>query len=226
MRAMLRAAIAACLMLVGAVVADIALAEPRAVAADKGGPVWTWVDDVQAPIAKHNRSAFYVVGLAGLTVADHNIEGFNMADRSWLAGGAIGGNVRFPSSGVVIGLEADYVFTDISADALSIVVSRTKWLASVRARSGLAFGPALLYVTAGPAFTETDIVGPGVDADKLALGGVGGVGIELELTKAAFVRLEALHYIFPDKELSCGASCIFESKNQTTTARVGLGFKF
>lgn len=215
MRAMLRAAVAACLLVSACV---------PALAADKSGPE-RFLDDVQAPPAKHNRTAFYVGAVAGWGVANMEADTFQFSDATWLAGGFTGINIRIPSSPIVIGLEGDYVFTDIEATPGAVVVSRTKYLASVRARAGIAAGPAFFYLTGGPAFTEAKVdVGATGNSETLIGAALGG-GVEAELTKVAFVRLEALHYIFPDKDLSCGVGCAFESRNQNTTARFAIGFK-
>lgn len=214
MRAMIRAAVAACLLLV-AWPAD---------AADKNGPSQLF-DDIQAPPAIHNRTAFYVGAVAGLDVAQFEVEGFKFSDAAWLAGGFTGINIRLPSSPFVIGIEGDYLFTDIKATPGAVVVATTHYLASVRARAGVGMGPALLYVTAGPAFTDRKFTTAVTDKD-FSVGAAMGGGVEAEVTKALFLRLEAVHYAFPDNDsTSCGASCLYTSKAQETTVRVGVGFK-
>ena len=147
-----------------------------------------------------------------------------------LPGGIFAGfNVRLGDA--VVGLEADYLLTDIqgsTTDGVVVVTAKTKYLASVRGRVGMPIGPALLYATAGPAFTEhkVAVAGPVESlSSELLIGGVFGGGIEASLTKTLFVRVEGLHYIFPDKDVACGPSCFFESKDQQTTVRLGVGFK-
>lgn len=216
MRALLGAALAACLTIVMTACNPV-------FAADKSGPE-KFLEDVQAPPAKWNRTAFYLGAVGGWGVADMQADTFQFSDAAPLAGGFAGVNIRLPSSPLVLGLEADWVWTDIQATPGAIVISKTSWLASVRPRLGLAVGPALFYATGGVAFTESKVTTE-VTAKETMIGGVFGAGVEAELTKALFLRIEALHYVFPDKDMSCGAECIFESKNQHTTARVGLGFK-
>lgn len=219
MRAMIRAAVAACLLLIG-------LAVPVK-AADTGGPVTSRIfDDIPAPPATHNRTAFYVGVVGGLDVAQLEAAGFQFADASWLAGGMAGINVRLSSSPFLIGLEGDYLLTDIKATPGVVVVGTTHYLASVRARAGVGIGPAFLYITGGPAFTENKFAVPGTTDKTFEIGAALGAGVEAELTKALFVRLEAIHYAFPDNNAtSCGPSCLYTSKDQQTTVRVGLGFK-
>ena len=221
MRATFRAAVAACL-LIGLIAIPVV-----ALAADTGGPVASRIfDDIQAPPAVHNRSAFYVGVVGGMDVAQIEAATFKFSDSSWLAGGFMGLNVRLPSSPFVIGLEGDYVFTDIKASPGLLVVATTSYLASVRARAGVAVGPAFLYVTGGPAFTENKLAVPGSTDKTFLIGAALGAGVEAEVTKALFLRLEAIHYAFPDNDsTSCGPSCLYTSKDQQTTVRAAVGFK-
>lgn len=219
MRAMVRAALAACLISV------VILAPVAALAADTGGPAFPSMEDLQAPPAKHNRTAFYVGLTAGGDVAQFEADTYKFSDTAWLAGGFVGFNVRLPSSPFVVGMEGDYLWTDIKASPGSIVVATTHYLASVRARAGVGVGPALLYVTGGPAFTENKFSTSATDR-QFAIGAALGAGAEAEITKALFLRLEAIHYVFPDNDsTSCGSSCLYTSKDQQTTVRFGVGFK-
>ncbi len=197
-----------------------------ALGADTGGPIK--LDDLQAPPAKHNRSALYIGAVAGLTTAQLQAEPFEFADTSWLAGGFAGINIRVPDSPFVVGIEGDYLLTDVHGSAgngVVTVTASTNYLASVRARAGVGIGPALLYVTGGPAFTESKVAAGGPTDKETLVGAALGMGAEAELTKVLFLRLEAMHYVFPDQDLSCGLACLAESKDQQTTVRLGLGFK-
>jgi outer membrane immunogenic protein len=217
MRATFRAAVAACLLIFCFLAVGVALA------ADTGGPIPT-LDDLQAPPAVHNRTAAYVGLTAGANIAQFEADGFKFADTAWMVGGFAGFNVRLPRSPFVVGLEADYIFTDVSAGQSSFVVAREHYLASARARLGVGVGPALLYVTGGPAFTESKITTAVTDKNFM-IGAALGAGVEAELTKTMFLRLEAIHYIFPDQDTSCGLACTFQSKDQQSTVRMGVGFK-
>ena len=212
MRVLLSAALAACLMTFATPAGATDLLQPRTAAETP------W-----------NRTGAYVGLTAGLGVAALQAEDFKFADQSYLGGIFAGFNVRLADA--VVGLEADYLLTDIqgsTTDGVVVVTAKTKYLASVRGRVGMPIGPALLYATAGPAFTEhkVAVAGPVKSfSSELLVGGVFGGGIEASLTKTLFVRVEGLHYIFPDKDVACGPSCFFESKDQQTTVRLGVGFK-
>jgi outer membrane immunogenic protein len=165
-----------------------------------------------------HRTGPYVGIVGGANIAQFEVAGFDFDDKAWIGGAMAGFNVR--TQGLVLGLEGDFLLTDIKADlAAGTVVASTKYLATVRGRVGVPIGPALLYATAGVAFTEDKIVA-GSTTNEFKVGWAAGAGIEAELSRSLFVRLEALHYAFPERDVSA-----FEAKDQQTTARVAIGFK-
>lgn len=170
---------------------------------------------------------FYVVALAGMNSADLETAGIDFGSNQLMGGAAVGFNLAMPGQGVVLGIEGDFLLTDIEAGISPTLVSisaSTNYLASVRGRLGLPAGPALLYVTGGVAFTDHEFKAPGVSLDKDLVGGVIGAGIEAELGRTLFVRIEGLHYLFPDQDVSLGGT-VFDSQNQQTTVRIGIGIK-
>lgn len=203
MRAMFRAAVAACLMLF----AFPALAEPPS------QPERVW-----------HRTGFYVGVAGGYDVAQMQAETFKFADASLMGCGLVGVQARLPD--IVVGVEGDYCFVDVKASMAGgpTLTASSNYLASVRGRLGVPVGPALFYVTAGAAFTENKLAVPGDGSKEFLTGGVVGGGVEAELTRTVRLRLEALHYMFPDKDVSLGPVGMFESQNQQTTVRAGLTF--
>lgn len=202
-----------------------------AYAADKGGPSYP-ADPMPAPqtAADWWRSGFYMGLAAGYNVAQLSADDFHFSNAA-MTGGILGGfNVNM-GSGVVLGMEADYMLTGIkgstSTSGYSITASN-HFLASVRARAGLTLGPAMLYATAGPAFTERKAAiqtGPFVSEMKdLQIGAVFGGGLESEITRTMSLRIEALHYMFPDKDVD-GSAGFFKSQNAQTTARAAIVFR-
>lgn len=185
---------------------------------------------IAAPVAaqadepvKWNRTGAYVVGILGYDVLKTDLEGLNFADGQIIGGGAIGYNWRL--QGVVLGVEADWMFTGISAglgDDVFIKAS-TEHLVTLRGRAGLPAGPALLYLTAGPAWQQVKLTVGDISERTWQLGAAFGGGIEVELTRSLAVRVEGLHYIFPDDGAPLGE--ILDSENQHTTARAGVIFK-
>lgn len=204
MRAIL-AAIAACLMLA----ATPAQAEPPS------HPDRSW-----------HRTGFYVGVAGGYDIAQMQAETFKFADASLMGGGLVGVQVRLPD--IVVGIEADYMFVDVKASlggGSPTLTASASFLASVRARVGVPVGPALFYITGGPAFTENKLAVAGSADKEFLTGGVVGGGVEAELTRTLFVRLEGLHYMFPDKDVTLTPVGLFESQNQQTTVRLGVGFR-
>lgn len=200
-----------------------------ALAADKGGPVY--MEPGPAPsMPNYNRTGFYVGLLGGYDVQRLKADDFKFGEGS-LSGGAMAGFNYNTGMGLVLGLEADYMLNSIKSSSSAggvTVTASNHFLASVRARAGLPVGHALVYVTAGPAFTERKgslQTGPFVsDFKDMQVGAVFGGGIETELTRTLFVRLEALHYVFPDKDVT-GMAGAFTSAEQQSTARIAIGFK-
>ena len=207
----------------------IALASGVARAADKGGQLPAQGTATEIEIPKWQRSGAYVGLALGYTAQQMQTDSFHFGDAGMIGGAFVGYNYNL--GGAVVGVEADYLLTGISSSTSVAGVSMSAsnhFLASIRARAGLPIGPALLYATAGPAFTERKAsvqTGPWVSESKDLLVGVAlGAGIEAELTRTLMVRIEALHYSFPDQDVN-GAAGAWTSKDQQTTVRMGLGFK-
>lgn len=177
-----------------------------------------------------NRTGFYVGAVGGYSLDEIKAEDFKMSDGS-LFGGPFGGFNWRVNPGLVAGVEVDYLFMNVKAsktDEGFTVTATNNFLASVRGRVGVPIGPALLYGTGGLALTEKKLAATdgmlSLSDKELSYGVVGGGGVEAELTKTLFVRLEALHYWFPDEKMSFDSEA-FKSGQHTTIIRGGLGFK-
>lgn len=172
-----------------------------------------------------HRNGFQVTALAGYSAAILEAEGFDLANGKLMAGGAVGYKHRMDR--YVVGVEADWLFTDISAaSTLSgvTVSAANRHLASVRAIAGIPLGPVLFYATGGPAWQHARVkASDGVDSatDSVwQLGWVAGGGIEAELSRTLSVRLEALHY-----EFRKGDSPFEAFETEQNVIRAGLSFK-
>lgn len=218
MRALLAAAIAACLLLIATPAGAEGVSWPNIPASsDAGGPRW-------------NRTTAYVGLTGGYDLAALQSDTFTFADNSLFGGAFAGFNARMGDQ-LVVGIEGDYLVTDIkgaSGDGTVTITASTRYLATIRARVGVPVGPALLYVTGGPAFTQSKVAVTDGEmsgaAKETLIGGAFGAGVEAELTKSLFVRLEGIHYIFPDKGVPFGSEML-NTENQQTTVRLGVGFK-
>lgn len=208
---------------------------PAAIAADKGGPnplLPPLFDDADLSTDRPHRTGLYAGILAGYNAGQLRADDFRFSDHNPFVGGFVGINARV-SDGLVLGIEGDYVFTDFNASwsdggGFTAKVG-SDYLASIRGRAGLPVGIALLYVTGGVAFTDVDasvVVGNDTYSDSATLiGGVLGAGIEIELTRTAFVRVEGMHYWFPDEGLSDEGQSVKADVDQTAV-RLGFGMKF
>jgi opacity protein-like surface antigen len=193
------------------------------------GKIAAPVTTAAADDAGWNRTGFYVGLLGAYDTTVLEAEGIDLANGKLMGGAAVGWNFR--AGGFVYGIEADWLFTGISAsqtvDEVTLKAS-TEHLVSLRGRLGLPVGPALVYGTLGPAWQHARLSisdgGEGISERTWQLGLAVGGGGEVELTRSFALRLEAIHYVFPDD----GAPLrdLFDSENQHTTVRAGALFKF
>jgi outer membrane immunogenic protein len=174
-----------------------------------------------------NRTGLYVGLIGAYDVSVLEVDGIDFGSGKLMAGAVAGFNWRLPNTNFVLGIEGDWIFTGVSASSSTEEVSlkaSTDHLLTLRARAGVALGPALLYLTGGPAWKNakfTDLVEDATDR-TWQLGWAFGGGAEVELTRAFAVRIEALHYVFPED----GAPLSFlDSEDQRTAVRAGFVFK-
>lgn len=157
------------------------------------------------------------------------------ATGGWAGAGATGGafagygvNV---ANGLYLGLEGDIALRDIkgtASDGITSITAKNELMGTVRGRAGFIAGPALLYATAGVAITESKLAVTGLGSDdKLIYGLVAGVGIEAEITRVMFVRIEGRHTRFQDETFSLlpGLNATVD-RQADNTIMGGLGFKF
>lgn len=216
MRTLLAAA-AACLLLTGAAAAEGLL--------DRF-PAYTPPPEQPAVAGYSSFATGAYVGLTGgYSTATIEADNFDFGGDG-LLGGVYGGfNYRLP--GAVLGIEGDWMLTDIKAEqdnALLTFTAKTNQLSSVRARAGVPLGPVLMYGTGGVAFTKTEVDLPTGSDDKLLMGWVMGAGVEVELTRTMQVRLEGLHYMFDDERFTVGGASGDVGLDQTII-RAGIGLR-
>jgi outer membrane immunogenic protein len=176
------------------------------------------------------------------------------ATSGFLGGGQVGYNWQFPTSNIVLGLEADaqesgvkseYIASVIAAGAAAGLDAGTKveWFGTVRGRAGYAFGQVMPYLTGGFAYGETKSFASGV-AGFGGLGAVGtfsrtheptgwtlGAGLEYAITHNLTFKTEYL-YLDLGKTLVYtlpdGVGGIASLREHTTlnVVRAGLNYKF
>jgi len=129
--------------------------------------------------------------------------------EGWLGGAQLGYNMAL--SGVVVGVEGDYQFSDIKDGDIGI-----NHFGTVRARVGADMGTFLPYLTAGVAFGEFD---DGADDQEYEWGWTAGAGVEAMVMDNLSIKGEYLYMSFED---------VLDTSVDTEvhTARVGLNFHF
>lgn len=106
---------------------------------------------------------------------------------------------------------------------------RVRDLASARARLGLAFGPIMGFVTAGPAWGNADAFvragDDGVTSSASSWGWSAGGGLEYQLMANVFLRGEYLHYDLGKADFTFeGLSA--QSRFHVDVARAALSWHF
>jgi outer membrane immunogenic protein len=172
--------------------------------------------------------------------------GYADANDAWDQGGAPGDPALSPEggsfsvyagygidlAGLVLGLEGDLSFPDLSDNATCDVLIECTFdvelMTSLRGRAGVALGPILLYGTAGVALgyiaTDTDELG-GVSASKTLSGYTVGVGSEIQLADSLRLGIEYRHSDYGDADVDLGAPSGNVSL-ETDEVRLRLGLVF
>jgi len=180
-------------------------------------------------------------GLLSETTTEHGMSiyggGASESEFGGLAGGTIGFNVQ--SGAAVYGLEADLQATWLGTDqtfADTVTVNRSSWdwLATVRARGGIAVDSVLAYATAGVAVVSTDyfygrsdlIAGMYAESSGVQYGLTAGVGVEYALGDNMSVKAEYLYLGLPSQTASTDFGEIVDFVSSANIARVGLNFHF
>jgi outer membrane immunogenic protein len=172
--------------------------------------------------------------------------GYADANDAWDQGGAPGDPALSPEggsfsvyagygvdlAGLVLGLEGDLSFPDLSDNATCDVLIECTFdvelMTSLRGRAGVALGPILLYGTAGIALgyiaTDTDELG-GVSASRTLSGYTVGVGSEIQLADSLRLGIEYRHSDYGDADVDLGAPSGNVSL-ETDEVRLRLGLVF
>lgn len=201
-----------------AMAASFQLATPGA--ADVLSPIWTG-----AYIGAHGGANWSDVDFSNLGSA---------SAEAFTGGGHAGFNMNFGQ--FVAGVEGDIDYDNSNYSYLVLPSGTTghldvDWNATLRGRIGLPVGPALLYATAGIAWSERSIVettsaGTSASNSKLLTGVVYGIGAETFVLPNLSLRLEALRYDYGSEDLSVAgaASAVKEIDPSDTVVRAGVTF--
>jgi outer membrane immunogenic protein len=166
----------------------------------------------------------------GSTTGSFNIQGP-------LVGGTAGAN--FQTGQFVFGIEGDGDWSNIrgSASTTNAVCpscqTANTWLATLRARGGVAWDRVLIFATAGGAGGSNNTSGPGITASsKSEFGWTVGGGLEFGITDNLTAKIDYLYVdlqngSFTCPASSCGGTAVTGSASFTTSVvRAGLNLKF
>lgn len=148
-------------------------------------------------------------------------------------GGHIGYNLSL--AGVLVGIEADanldntkFGFSPAAGGTGSF---ESDWSGSIRGRIGIPIGPALLYATAGYAWTEATLneassSGGSFSSSHTFNGVVYGLGAEAFVLPNLSLRLEALRYDYSSDDISISGAqnALQEFDPSDTVVRAGVTF--
>jgi outer membrane immunogenic protein len=158
----------------------------------------------------------------------------NLSATDWAGGGHIGYNIGLGA--IIVGVEAD---ASLDSSKFSYAPSfaggtgtyETDWSGTIRGRIGLPVGPALLYATAGYAWTDATLTevkagGASFSSSHSFNGVVYGLGAETYVLPNMSLRLEALRYDYSADKLSISdAKNILEEFDPSeTVVRAGVTF--
>jgi outer membrane immunogenic protein len=171
------------------------------------------------------------IGLA--STGSFNIQGA-------VAGGTIGAN--FQTGQFVFGIEGDGDWSNIKGSTSSTNVcascqTSNDWLATLRARAGVAWDRVLLYGTAGGAAGDIKAslpAAPGLTAisgTSNEFGWTAGAGVEFGITDNVTAKVEYLYVDLQNGSLSCTvAACggvgSVPVSFETSLVRAGINLKF
>ena len=199
-----------------------------------------------APVTVYDWSGLYVGGTVGYGWSDVHIQLDGPAasdpDGDGIVAGAYGGyNYAFPNN-VVIGVEADIVYTDIDDDAplfltapLENWTSDIEWMASIRARLGYVVADRnLLFVTGGWAWAEfegkiyNDLAATSFRESYSSTfdGWTVGVGGGRAFMNNLIARLEYRYSDFGDEGFALLGTVPFHVDLVVQEIRGGIAFKF
>ncbi len=223
--------------------ADLPVKAPRLAAAP---PVWSWAGPylgIHGGIVSHrgefdDPDAFLIGGGFGGAPATY---------RETKTGGIVGVHAGYnlQSGAIVYGLEGDWSALWAKGSSTSLfpgafVNFDVNWLATIRARLGVAVASAtLLYVTGGVAFGDVrnhasvPALGYDMIVDKVKTGWTIGGGIEHMIANNWTVRAEARYVDLANTTAACTGlpgNCAFgyrgEFSNSLLMGLVGVSLKF
>lgn len=193
------------------------------------------------PPASYSWSGLYLglnAGYAGTTLTETLAGGGGSARAS--IPGAVGGfqlGANYQIGAAVLGFETDFDATSatksINVGGIAANTAQIPWLATLRARAGLALDRWLIYVTAGGAATElvstVNVSGVGSAHSNFTHGAwTAGGGIEAAITNDLSARVEYLYLDtgnFNVAQVGGPPPLAFTGRLQDSLVRAGLNYR-
>jgi len=178
-----------------------------------------------APISTvYDWSGFYVGGQLGYVWTELELPaGFGTEDFNGFTAGVHAG-ANWQNGNIVFGVEGDINYTWNENDYLGgAAEAGTDWAGSLRGRVGYAWDRTLLYGTAGIAFTNGYIEGPGIDESETLVGWTAGVGVEHAFTDNWSARIEYRYSDYGGAGFGLGFGDIDVTEHGV---RIGVSYKF
>jgi outer membrane immunogenic protein len=176
----------------------------------------------------------YIGVHGGANWADIDVNTLGSFDTAAATGGLHAG-YNIGLGGLVVGVEGDasYNGTDIGISTAGGGSANltSDWSGTIRGRLGMTIGPALLYATAGYAWSETTLTARTATGTKSSSsdsfdGVVYGIGAESYVLPNISLRLEALRYDYGSESLSVSGAgnALQEIDASDTVVRAGITF--
>ncbi len=176
----------------------------------------------------------YIGVHGGANWADVDVNALGSFDTTAATGGLHAG-YNIGLGGLVVGIEgdasyngADLGFSTAGGGSANLT---SDWSGTIRGRVGVAAGPALLYATAGYAWSETTLSERTATGTKSSSSGsldgvVYGVGAESYVLPNISLRLEALRFDYDSEKLSVSGAgnAVQEIDASDTVVRAGITF--
>jgi outer membrane immunogenic protein len=202
-------------------------------------------------------SGFYIGGHLGYgsssnewVIVDPAVTPFGIGSAT--INGALGGvqvGVNWQTGPVVLGVEADFSWADMSGETCGLAIgtgsflclSKVERFGTIAGRIGGAFDRTLLYLKAGGAWvhdTQTEsFIGPGVQqpftASKSKWGWTAGAGVEYALTRNwsakveyDFLLFDTEPYLLTFAQNGISATTTADIKQRIHTVKLGFNYRF
>ncbi|WP_234050908.1 MULTISPECIES: outer membrane protein [unclassified Xanthobacter] len=171
-----------------------------------------------------------VYGYAGS--ADANSSG-------WFVGGQLGYNYQFANN-VVVGLETDLQWANISGQVAGVSLGGSNWIAgsntdyfgTIRARLGYAFDRFLPYITGGAAYGNVQntltqgAYFPQVSNSSTNWGWTIGAGVEYAITNNWTLKTEYLYVDLGSSDFGPLNGVMVSGDTKFNTMKAGVNYKF